>query len=175
MYCSVQMLDQPPDSSLAKVSWKDVIQMAEQVSKHATTGPFPLLFFPSEGCGFKLNYQFNMKSKENVIKRFIFFMFVCVTLVNMVNCIAVFAVWQRFSSSIFNGNWLSHLWLIRLFNIYLRVNRVQGWMTRYCLFKWYWVLKLSWGVKHYYFVVPSCIWWRECMPESDWNFYKVYA
>lgn len=34
----MQMLDQTPPSSLEKVSWKEVIQMGEQVSKQATTG-----------------------------------------------------------------------------------------------------------------------------------------
>ncbi|KAL8463444.1 hypothetical protein ACS0TY_033419 [Phlomoides rotata] len=62
-----QMLDQTPASSLEKVSWKEVIQMGEQVSKQATTVG---LLYAGETPGVKALEE-NMAAYFNTLQGFL--------------------------------------------------------------------------------------------------------
>lgn len=56
---TLHILDQTPPSSLQKVSWDEVVQMGDQVSKQATIGIISTFFFfnPISGIYF-LNFHF---------------------------------------------------------------------------------------------------------------------
>ncbi|KAK6134228.1 hypothetical protein DH2020_032033 [Rehmannia glutinosa] len=63
----MQMLDQTPASSLEKVSWKEVIQMGEQVSKQATTVG---MLYTGENPGVKALEE-NMTAYFNLLQGFL--------------------------------------------------------------------------------------------------------